>query len=580
MGRGGWRKVEQGSRGDGDADASAAAAGPYGGDTSYAQQQQQRQGGKGPRRGNGSAASAAAARGGGGGAATVGGGYPGGAAAAPAAVASPEGGGGGRENRRRRPGAGGREETDEQQRQQSRGDGKGGGRQGGKGDWGHHQDRRGMHGSNDVAAGNSPPVVTGSSRWDALAPGNEPISRHERLDSGWSSASRPRREQRDHRDSAVGSTPTHQSPKAKPSTYFVKVDVKDFYDNEDLAGDAPSPTTASFSASFGMSDERPSGHGKKKDTDDNNDEKPERAKDVVFAEIRGVLEICPVLQSTDFDFRIRQQLHAFHGAGGRARIHEAMVWIKNSTQSKLRSSVKNWPAYILALLKKFEMEAASNDRQARARQRVAEASTTSGSAVVSPSNAEPPAAPPVVPDADTAALAAVAALPPPSAAPSLPPTPKARLESLPLQPPKVPPPRTPAPCIPPPTVPLAAQPPAGSHPVPPMSQAWHQPQVPPPSPAAWAAWLAQHHGALAGVNGGGALAAALAGVNGSGALAAALAGVNGNGAAAAALAGVSGNGAMPTGMPGVNTGGAVPAGMPGVNGGAAVAVPSLASIAR
>merc|ERR1719183_301018 len=98
-----------------------------------------------------------------------------------------------------------------------------------------------------------------------------------------------------------------------------------------------------------------------------------RARDEVFAEIRALLDTNSALQLTDFDYRIRQHLHALLGSGGRQRLHEALEAIRTATARKTRKEVKNWPAYLGKLLKKNDDDIAWKDREARARARVEKA---------------------------------------------------------------------------------------------------------------------------------------------------------------------------------------------------------------
>jgi len=101
-------------------------------------------------------------------------------------------------------------------------------------------------------------------------------------------------------------------------------------------------------------------------------EKPEkeeeaapRVKDEVFEEIRAVLSVNAALQHQFFDARVRQHLHALHGSGGRARLKAALQMVHQCTMNKTRQDVKNWPAYLVTLLKKFDADAAPQDRQER-----------------------------------------------------------------------------------------------------------------------------------------------------------------------------------------------------------------------
>lgn len=95
-----------------------------------------------------------------------------------------------------------------------------------------------------------------------------------------------------------------------------------------------------------------------------------RAKDAVFEEIRSVLSANPALQFQHFDARVRQRLHGLHGSGGRQRVRDALSMIHSATMHKTRQDVKNWPAYLLTLLKKFDLPQGSLDSEERARQGV------------------------------------------------------------------------------------------------------------------------------------------------------------------------------------------------------------------
>jgi hypothetical protein len=101
-----------------------------------------------------------------------------------------------------------------------------------------------------------------------------------------------------------------------------------------------------------------------------------RARDEVFSEVNTLLDRNSVLQIADFDYRIRQHLHALLGSGGREKLHSALESINSATSKKSRHDVKNWPAYLRKLLTKFEADfaldkALEKDREERA-QAVAE----------------------------------------------------------------------------------------------------------------------------------------------------------------------------------------------------------------
>jgi len=95
-----------------------------------------------------------------------------------------------------------------------------------------------------------------------------------------------------------------------------------------------------------------------------------RIKDEIFSEIRRLIDGRPALLLADFDFRVRQHLHALYGAGGKERMCSALATIGEATKSKDRHAVKNWPAYILCLLKKFDQDVGSKEREARSEARV------------------------------------------------------------------------------------------------------------------------------------------------------------------------------------------------------------------
>jgi len=79
-----------------------------------------------------------------------------------------------------------------------------------------------------------------------------------------------------------------------------------------------------------------------------------RAKDEVFSEITLLLEANTAIHWADFDFRVRQQLHALYGTGGAKSLHGALSTIHKMTMNKARENVRNWPAYLLTLLRKFD----------------------------------------------------------------------------------------------------------------------------------------------------------------------------------------------------------------------------------
>lgn len=125
---------------------------------------------------------------------------------------------------------------------------------------------------------------------------------------------------------------------------------------------------------------------------DEKDGQGARARDEVFAEIRALLDTSAALQLSDFDYRIRQHLHAQLHSGGRSRLHDALTMIQTATAKKGRRDVKNWPAYLAKLVRKFDDDAGQKDREARARMRVENAALCSnaGSSQSSPDSEKKP----------------------------------------------------------------------------------------------------------------------------------------------------------------------------------------------
>jgi len=79
------------------------------------------------------------------------------------------------------------------------------------------------------------------------------------------------------------------------------------------------------------------------------------AKDEVNAEIMTLVDASGSnLEKQDFDPRIRKFLIGLRNSGGRQKVKDALAMIQTYTAQKTRQSVKNWPAYLLTLLRKFE----------------------------------------------------------------------------------------------------------------------------------------------------------------------------------------------------------------------------------
>jgi len=92
-------------------------------------------------------------------------------------------------------------------------------------------------------------------------------------------------------------------------------------------------------------------------------------REEVNATIIAFLETNSALQLVDFDFRIRQHFHAQLTNGGRQRVQEALHMIQSATSEKERGDVRNWPGYLAKLLRTFDQQANSKDREARAQAR-------------------------------------------------------------------------------------------------------------------------------------------------------------------------------------------------------------------
>ncbi|CAL1159395.1 unnamed protein product [Cladocopium goreaui] len=69
------------------------------------------------------------------------------------------------------------------------------------------------------------------------------------------------------------------------------------------------------------------------------------------------------LQMQFFDGRVRQHLHALLGNGGRQRLKAALTMVHTCTLHETRQDVKNWPAYLLTLLKGFDSDISHQEKQ-------------------------------------------------------------------------------------------------------------------------------------------------------------------------------------------------------------------------
>jgi len=86
-----------------------------------------------------------------------------------------------------------------------------------------------------------------------------------------------------------------------------------------------------------------------------------RNRDDVRNGILDVLKGGGCLQQGDFDFKVRQHLHAILGNSGRVKLHEALVAVGEISAKKKRTDVRNWAAYIVKILQSFHNGASAAD---------------------------------------------------------------------------------------------------------------------------------------------------------------------------------------------------------------------------
>jgi len=94
---------------------------------------------------------------------------------------------------------------------------------------------------------------------------------------------------------------------------------------------------------------------------DKDGQETHRNRDDVRNEILDVLKGCGCLQQEDFDFKVRQHLHAILGNSGRVKLHEALVAVSEISAKKKRTDVRNWAAYIVKILQSFHNGASAAD---------------------------------------------------------------------------------------------------------------------------------------------------------------------------------------------------------------------------
>lgn len=98
---------------------------------------------------------------------------------------------------------------------------------------------------------------------------------------------------------------------------------------------------------------RSQGKGEGKQVDPSKSEKD--LKDDINAQIEALtIQVGGALEKADFDDGVHRFLVALGKNCGMQKVSDAFVMIHTYTAHKARSSVRNWPAYLLTLLKKFE----------------------------------------------------------------------------------------------------------------------------------------------------------------------------------------------------------------------------------
>jgi hypothetical protein len=92
--------------------------------------------------------------------------------------------------------------------------------------------------------------------------------------------------------------------------------------------------------------EEPKGSGKGKGED-------------IMEDIAAAVQNSNVLKMEDFDGRVKRFLSIVRSSGGKSKVKDALAMVHTYTNQKSREAVRNWPAYVLTLLKKFDPEAAA-----------------------------------------------------------------------------------------------------------------------------------------------------------------------------------------------------------------------------
>lgn len=111
-----------------------------------------------------------------------------------------------------------------------------------------------------------------------------------------------------------------------------------------------------------------------------------------------VLSSFSMLRRSDFDGQVRQYLHAICSVAGLEGVRAAMELLCEAVSGKTRADVKTWPAYFVALFKRYFKKISSEARQSRveklnARSLQGRRCTESTAATSSGIASDPPSAP-------------------------------------------------------------------------------------------------------------------------------------------------------------------------------------------
>lgn len=92
---------------------------------------------------------------------------------------------------------------------------------------------------------------------------------------------------------------------------------------------------------------------------DKDGQETHRNRDEVRNQILDVVKGSACLQQVDFDFKVRQHLHAILCHSGQAKLREALVAVSDISAKKKRTDVRNWAAYIVKILQSFHSDASA-----------------------------------------------------------------------------------------------------------------------------------------------------------------------------------------------------------------------------